>query len=94
MMNDSNDEQRRLAREQVGSEKEQVADVLAQLRAGSYANQIRADTIQKLFTQAAEAQGNQVMLHALYWIYAVVGAVLPFALVAAFVLSLPGPRGR
>ena len=31
-----------------------------------------------------------------YWIYAlaVVGAVLPFALVAAFVASLPGSRGR
>ena len=31
-----------------------------------------------------------------WWVYAlaVVGTVLPFALVAAFFLSLPGPRGR
>ena len=68
MMNDSNDEHhererkrlkltwdgywRHLARERVGSEKDQVADVLAQLRSGSYENQVRADTIQKLLLRS------------------------------------------
>lgn len=37
----------RLAAERVGSEEEQIADVLAQLRCGSYENKVRADTLER-----------------------------------------------
>lgn len=38
----------KLAAERVGSEAEQVRDVLLQLRNGGYENRIRADTIERL----------------------------------------------
>jgi hypothetical protein len=42
------------------------------------------------------ASGKSTMFTDPWWIYtlAVVGAALPFTLVAAFVANLPGPRGR
>lgn len=38
----------RLAKERVGSDQDQIVDVLAQLRAGSYDNKVRADTVERL----------------------------------------------
>lgn len=39
---------RMLAKERVGDKRQQVADVLAQLRDGGYENRIRAETIEAL----------------------------------------------
>jgi hypothetical protein len=41
----------RLAVERVGSEEEQIADVLNQLRSGSYDNRVRADTLERRLRQ-------------------------------------------
>lgn len=37
----------RLAVEKVGTEDEQIADILAQLRSSSYENKVRADTLER-----------------------------------------------
>lgn len=45
----------RLAAERVGSEDEQIADVLQQLRSGGYENRIRADTLERRLKLAKDA---------------------------------------